>query len=65
LYGDEENIMNDDQVQGRVEEAKGKVKKFAGKASGNRELEKEGKLQKAHGKAQAKFGDVMDEISKA
>jgi uncharacterized protein YjbJ (UPF0337 family) len=57
--------MNEDQVQGRVEEAKGKVKKFAGKASGNRELEKEGKLQKAHGKAQAKFGDVMDDISKA
>ena len=60
-----ENIMNEDQVQGRIEEAKGEVKKFAGKASGNRELAKEGKLQKAHGKAQAKFGDVMDEISKA
>jgi uncharacterized protein YjbJ (UPF0337 family) len=57
--------MNDDQVQGRIREAKGNVKKIAGRAAGNRKMEKEGKLQKAHGKAQAKFGDLIEDINKA
>jgi uncharacterized protein YjbJ (UPF0337 family) len=57
--------MNDDQIKGRIEEAKGKVKKAAGKAVGNRELEREGKLQNAHGKAQAKFGDLRDGFKEA
>lgn len=52
--------MNEDQIKGRIEEAKGKVKKAAGKAVGNRKLERAGKLQNAHGKAQAKFGDQRD-----
>jgi uncharacterized protein YjbJ (UPF0337 family) len=52
--------MNDDQIKGRIEEAKGKVKKAAGKAVGNKELERSGKLQNAHGKAQAKFGDLRE-----
>ena len=57
--------MNEDQVIGRVEEAKGKVKKAAGKAVGNKDLEKEGKLQNAHGKAQAEFGDLREDIKKS
>jgi uncharacterized protein YjbJ (UPF0337 family) len=57
--------MNDDQVKGRIEEAKGEVKKAAGKAVGNRDLETRGRLQKAHGKAQAVFGDLRDKIDKS
>ncbi len=54
--------MNKDQVKGRVEEAKGKVKQVAGKAVGNRELERKGRLQKAGGKIQAGYGDTKEEI---
>jgi len=57
--------MNNDQVKGRIEEAKGTVKKAVGKAVGNKDLEKEGKLQNAHGKLQAEFGDVREDISKS
>jgi uncharacterized protein YjbJ (UPF0337 family) len=57
--------MNDDQIKGRIEEAKGKVKKAAGRAVGNRKLEREGKLQNTHGKAQAKFGDLRDGFTEA
>ncbi|MGD0727921.1 MAG: CsbD family protein [Spirochaetia bacterium] len=49
----------------RIEEVKGKVKKVAGKAVGNKDLEKEGKLQNAHGKLQAEFGDVREDIRKS
>jgi uncharacterized protein YjbJ (UPF0337 family) len=37
----------------------------AGKAVGNRNLEREGKLQNAHGKARAKFGDQRDGFKEA
>ena len=54
--------INKDQVKGRVEEAKGKVKEVAGKLTGDETLEIKGKVQKLVGKAQAKFGDVKQDI---
>ena len=39
--------MNKDQVQGRVEQAKGHIKETAGKAVGNDRLRAEGQLDKA------------------
>jgi uncharacterized protein YjbJ (UPF0337 family) len=57
--------MNEDQIEGRIEESRGKVKKLAGKAVGNKNLEKEGRIQNAHGKAQAEFGDVREHIDKS
>lgn len=57
--------MNDDQVRGRIEEAKGTVRKAAGKAVGNKALQEKGKLQKAHGKFQADFGDLKENIRKS
>jgi len=59
-----ERTMNNDQVEGRIDTAKGKVKKAVGKAVGNKKLEKEGVDESAHGKARAKFGDVMNVIEK-
>jgi uncharacterized protein YjbJ (UPF0337 family) len=56
--------MNTDQVKGRVDEEKGKAKKAAGKATGNKELEQKGNIQKASGKVQASYGDLKDEIKK-
>ena len=54
--------INKDQVKGRVEEAKGKVKEVAGKLVGNERLEAKGKVQKTLGRAQAKFGDVKQDV---
>ena len=57
--------MNKDQVKGRVEEAKGKVKETTGKAVGNRDLQAEGTLDKAAGKAQAGYGDAKEKVKDA
>jgi uncharacterized protein YjbJ (UPF0337 family) len=57
--------MNRDQVEGRIDEEKGKAKKAAGKATGNKDLEQKGNIQKASGKVQAGYGDLKDEIKKA
>lgn len=57
--------MNKDQVRGRVKEAKGKIKEVAGKLVGNESMEAKGKVQKTLGKAQAKFGDVKQDLKDA
>ncbi len=54
--------MNKKQVEGRYEEAKGKVKEVAGHVTGNESLEVKGKLQKNAGKAQAGIGDAKKDI---
>ena len=54
-----------DQVKGRIDEEKGKAKKAAGKATGNKDLEQKGNIQKASGKVQAGYGDLKDEIKKS
>ncbi|MTW22780.1 CsbD family protein [Allochromatium palmeri] len=56
--------MNKNQVEGRYEEAKGKVKEVAGHVTGNEDLELEGKIQKDAGKVQAGVGDAEAEIEK-
>lgn len=57
--------MNKNQVKGRVEEAKGNVKEVAGKVVGNRDLETEGKVDKAVGKVQATYGDAKEKVKDA
>lgn len=57
--------MNRDQVKGRVNQAEGKVKEVAGKLVGNESLEAKGKIQNVVGKAQAKFGDVKQDVKDA
>jgi uncharacterized protein YjbJ (UPF0337 family) len=54
--------MNKDQVKGRVNEVKGNIKEGAGKLVGNENLEAKGKVQKIVGNAQAKFGDVKQDM---
>ena len=53
---------NKDQVEGRVKEAKGKIKQVAGRIVGNEKMEEKGRVQKILGKAQAKFGDVKQDL---
>ena len=57
--------MNKDQVNGRMEQAKGAVKEAAGKVVGNDKLEAEGKVDKAAGKTQATYGDVKEDVKDA
>jgi len=57
--------MNKDQVKDRVKQAKGKVKKVAGKVVGNKDLERKGKNQNAMGEVQAKHGDLKEDIKKS
>jgi uncharacterized protein YjbJ (UPF0337 family) len=54
--------MNKDQVQGRVEEAKGTVKQAAGRVTGKPDLEDRGTVEKAAGKVQKTFGDVKEHV---
>jgi uncharacterized protein YjbJ (UPF0337 family) len=57
--------MNKDQVQGRIEEAKGTVKQAAGRVTGKPDLEDRGTLEKAAGKVQQTFGDVKEQVKDA
>jgi uncharacterized protein YjbJ (UPF0337 family) len=57
--------MNKDQVKGRVQEAKGKVKEVAGKAVGNKRIEAEGDAEQLAGKVQKTYGDAKNEARKS
>lgn len=52
--------MNKHQVEGRVDEAKGKAKEVAGRVVGNESLEAEGMADQVKGKAQAGYGDAKE-----
>jgi uncharacterized protein YjbJ (UPF0337 family) len=54
--------VNKDQVEGRIDEAEGKIKEVAGKVTGDKKLEVKGKIQGIVGEAQAKFGDVKQDV---
>ncbi len=54
--------MNKDQVKGRAENAKGKLKEAVGKAVGNDRLKAEGKVDQVAGKTQAKIGDGKEKL---
>ncbi len=57
--------INKDQVQGRLEKAKGTVKEVAGKITGDTGLKTEGQLQKNLGKVQAKYGDLKQDVKES
>ena len=54
--------MDKDRVEGSWEQAKGKVKEVAGKATGDAKLEGEGKAQKTAGKVQNAVGGLKDTL---
>ena len=57
--------MNKDRIQGSVEQAKGKVKEVASKATGDTRLENEGKAQKIAGKIQNTIGGMKGAVKEA
>ncbi|WP_328983939.1 CsbD family protein [Thiorhodovibrio winogradskyi] len=55
--------MNKQQMNGRIDEAKGKVMEVTGKMLGNEKLELRGKIQKKAGQVRAGVGDVAEDIN--
>ncbi|MDB6102715.1 MAG: ral stress protein CsbD [Gammaproteobacteria bacterium] len=54
--------INKDQVEGRVKEGVGKAQEVGGRVTGNRTQEAKGALKKNIGAAQAKVGDVTEQV---
>jgi uncharacterized protein YjbJ (UPF0337 family) len=57
--------MNKDRIKGSIEQAKGKVKEIAGKATGDSKLQAEGKTQKIAGQVQNAVGGFKDAVKEA
>lgn len=57
--------MDNDQMKGKLEQAKGYIKEKAGEATGNEELEEEGKTDKAAGSVREGYGEAKDKIRDA
>jgi len=56
--------MNNDQIKGRIDEVKGKVKQAIGIVVGDKKMEKKGQAKKIKGAVQAGIGDAKAEIKK-
>jgi uncharacterized protein YjbJ (UPF0337 family) len=56
--------MDREHVKGTADKAKGAIKDAAGKVTGDKELQQEGKLDKAKGSAHNAVGDVKDAVRK-
>lgn len=56
--------MNKDQVDGRLEQAKGKLKEVAGEVVGNDRLKAEGEVDQVAGKTEAKVGDAKESVKR-
>jgi uncharacterized protein YjbJ (UPF0337 family) len=54
--------MDKDRIKGSVQQAKGKIKEVAGKATGDKKLEGEGKADKFGGKIRNAVGGVKDAL---
>ena len=54
--------MDREHVKGTAEKAKGTIKHTAGKVTGDKKLQSEGKLDKAKGSAHNVAGDIKDAV---
>ncbi|HZZ59844.1 MAG TPA: CsbD family protein [Roseiarcus sp.] len=57
--------MDKEHVKGAADKAKGTMKDAAGKMTGDKKLESEGKIDKAKGEAHKTLGDAKDAVRKA
>ena len=55
-----DNAMDREHVKGAADKAKGAIKEGAGKLTGDKSMEAEGKMDKAKGAAHNAAGDVKD-----
>jgi len=58
-------LPNKDEVQGKVDQAKGAVKENIGRAVGDRDLETEGAADRAGGNVQEGFGTARRKVGEA
>ncbi len=56
--------MDKEHLKGAAKQAEGQVKETAGKLTGDKKLEAEGKLDKAEGEVRKVAGDVKDAFKK-
>jgi uncharacterized protein YjbJ (UPF0337 family) len=54
--------MDREHIKGAADKAKGAIKDTAGKMTGDKQLQSEGKLDKAKGAAHNAVGDVKDAV---
>jgi len=54
--------MDKDRIEGSAKQAKGSIKKTAGKAMGDTKLEGEGRADKTEGKVQNTIGGLKDTL---
>jgi uncharacterized protein YjbJ (UPF0337 family) len=57
--------MDKEHVKGAADKVKGAIKEAAGKLTGDKKLEAEGKLDKIKGEAREVIGDVKDAVKHA
>jgi uncharacterized protein YjbJ (UPF0337 family) len=57
--------MDKEHIKGAADKAKGAIKDAAGKVTGDKELQAEGKMDKAKGAAHSAVGDAKDAVRKA
>ena len=57
--------MDREHVKGAADKAKGAIKDAAGKITGDKAMQAEGKIDKAKGAAHKAAGDVKDAVRKA
>jgi uncharacterized protein YjbJ (UPF0337 family) len=55
-------MMDKDRINGSAEQAKGKVKEWAGKVTGDAKTESEGKADQVKGKVQNTVGGIKDTV---
>lgn len=60
LHNERITIMDREHVKGAADKAKGAIKEGAGKVTGDKSLEAEGKIDKAKGSAHNAAGDMRD-----
>jgi uncharacterized protein YjbJ (UPF0337 family) len=57
--------MDKEHIKGAADKVKGAIKDTAGKVTGDKELQAEGKMDKAKGAAHQVAGDIKDATRKA
>ncbi|HKX83526.1 MAG TPA: CsbD family protein [Pyrinomonadaceae bacterium] len=58
-------IVNKDEIKGKLNQAKGKIKDKAGELTGNRRMEVEGESEIARGQTQETWGETKRKVSNA
>ncbi len=54
--------MNSEHVKGAAEKGEGKIEEVAGRVTGNKQLENEGKVDQVKGAVHTAVGDVKDAL---